>query len=232
MKITDVLGIATLNEYAECVPYFIRQWHAIFPEVRVRVVLVANAIPRFLQAYQEHIHLIPISWLPEGITREDAARQLRFLYPAWFHSVLRQMAYESPVILVSNIDTVPLQRSPFERAGELYDDTMFLQLLDTDNPETQSTFPVRYSVATSSVWRELFNASPDEEWSWDVVASRLKPVSSLSYFRDVILGSSLYPQRIRVVGNGRIGYDPNTSDYVLPLPIMAYQQKIENDLNR
>lgn len=230
MKLTTVVGIATLNEYAECVPYFIRQWSAVFPEIQVRVVLVANAVPRFLQAYLAHIHLIPLSWLPEGISREEAARQLRFLYPAWCHTMLRQMGVENPVILVSNIDTVPRSRMPFDRAAELYGDDQFLQLLDTDNPETLSTFPVRYSMAASSVWRELLNTLPDKEWTWTDIAERLKPVSSLYYFREIILASQLYPNRIRVVGSGRINYDPNVSDYVLPMPTMAFQAEINAEL--
>lgn len=232
MKLTTVIGVATLNEYAECIPYFIRGWRQCFPEIEVRVVLVANTIPRFLYGLKDHLHLIPLSWIPEGISREDTARQLRFLYPAWFHTVLHERGIKDPVILVSNIDAVPLQRTPFDNAGAFYDDMMFLQLLDTDNPETLSGFPVRYSMASSKVWRELFNASPDERWSWGDVAERLKPISSLWYFREVILASALYPDRIRVVGNGRIGYDPNFSDYILPLPIMAYQTDIEAKLNQ
>jgi hypothetical protein len=76
----------------------------------------------------------------------------------------------------------------------------------------------------------LLNTLPDKEWTWTDIAERLKPVSSLYYFREIILASQLYPNRIRVVGSGRINYDPNVSDYVLPMPTMAFQAEINAEL--
>lgn len=218
MHLDTIIGIATLNQYADCVPYFIRAWKAHFPTATVRVVLVANALPRSFEPFRDHIHLIPLSQLPPTISREDAARQLRYLYPPYYHS-----PSAPPTILVSNITMLPRQSAPFHKAASLYDDTMLLQMLDADAPETPNEpFPPRYTIATTATWLRLYGASPETPWTWNDVVQRFQ-----TPFNAVLTQSPLYPDYIRVVGSGRIDYDPGVSDYTIRLPVAAYGVEME-----
>jgi len=226
-----VIGIATLNQYAECVPYFIRAWKAYFPDITVRVVLVANAIPRPFEAYRDCIHLISLSQLPPTISREDAARQLRYLYPPYYHSLSPRVQQGlTDTVLVSNITMIPRQSEPFYKAASLYDESIFLQMLDANAPENpDDPFPPRYTIATTETWLRLYNHT--EPWVWSDVAQRFQ-----TSFNTVLLQSFLYPNEIRVVGSGRIDYDPGVSDYTIRLPVAAYyvemESMIQNQLNR
>lgn len=221
MNIDTILGIATLNQYADCVPYFIRAWKAHFPTATVRVVLLANAIPRSFQPYRDHIHLIPLSQLPPTISREDAARQLRYLYPPYYYS--HSLCKSPATVLVSNITMLPRQAAPFHKAASLYDDTMLLQMLDTDAPETPGeAFPPRYTIATTATWLRLYGSSEETPWTWDDVCRRFQ-----TSFNDVLMQSPLYPHQTRVVGSGRIDYDPGVSDYTIRLPVAAYGVEME-----
>lgn len=231
MLLNTVIGIATLNQYAECVPYFIRTWSAYFPEITVRVVLVANAIPRFLEPYRTHIHLIPLSELPPTINREDAARQLRYLYPPYYHSLSPRVQQGlTDTVVVSNITMIPQRSDPFHKAASLYDESTFLQMLDANSPENpDDPFPPRYTIATTHTWLRLYNTDAEESsgWAWSDVARRFQ-----TPFNTILLQSLLYPNDIRVVGSGRIDYDPGVSDYTIRLPVAAYYVELESILQR
>lgn len=233
MIINTVIGIATLNQYAECVPYFIRTWNAYFPDITVRVVLVANAIPRSFEPYRDCIHLIPLSQLPPTISREDAARQLRYLYPPYYHSLSPRVQQGlTDTVLVSNITMIPRQAEPFIKAASLYDESIFLQMLDANPPENpDEPFPPRYTLATTESWLRMYNTSTSEPWEWPDVKRRFQ-----TSFNSILLQSFMYPNNIRVVGSGRINYDPGVSDYTIRLPVAAYyvemETMIQNQLNK
>lgn len=221
MQINTILATATLNQYAECVPHFMRAWSQAFPEAEVRVVLVANKLPQAFEAFRDRIHLIPLGQLPPTVSREDAARRLRYVFPPLYHALSpRVKAGLTDTILVSNITQLPVNPAPFAAAAALYPDDTFLQMLDAEAPESPEPFPPRYTIATTDTWRRLYGAptapSPGT-WSWDDAA----PYLSVS-FNEVLLASPLYPTQTRVVGSGRVNYDPGVSDFTLQLPIAAY----------
>lgn len=218
MQINTILATATLNQYAECVPHFMHAWSAAFPEATVRVVLVANKIPQAFEAFRDQIHLITLGQLPPTISREDAARQLRYIFPPLYHQLSpRIQAGLTDTILVSNITQLPIDPAPFVQAAGLYPDNLFLQMLDADAPESPEPFPPRYTIATTETWRRLYGIQANVPWSWDAAARWFN-----TSFNQVLLSSPLYPTETRVVGSGRVNYDPGVSDFTLQLPIAAY----------
>lgn len=217
MELHTVIGIATLNQYAECVPYFIRAWTTVFPGIRVCIVLVANRIPQSMEVYRDFIHLVPLGALPPSVSREDAARQLRYLFPAYYHHLSPRVREGlSDTVIVSNITMLPVVPEPFQAAAALYDETYFLQMLDAGAPETGEPFPPRYTIATTETWLKLYG-SAQTTWNWEDVAQRFN-----TPFNEILLNSPLYPNETRVVGSGRINYDPGVSDLTLQLPIASY----------
>jgi hypothetical protein len=218
MQIHTIFGVATLNQYAECVPHFIHAWSSRFPDADVRIILVANRIPRMMEPYRERIHLIPLDQLPPTITREDAARQLRYLFPPYYHAISPRVRQGlTDVVFVSNITMLPIYPEPFERAASLYPDDCFLQMLDATPPESPEPFPPRYTIATTETWLKLYGRSQEAPWSWDDVKANFN-----RSFNQVLLASPLYPEQTWVVGSGRVNYDPGVSDFTLQLPVSAY----------
>lgn len=239
MELHTVIAVSTMDSYCACIPYFIQSWKHLFPEVRVIVLLISSALPSFLKPYASHIELIPRNLFPEYISTADIARQLRFFYPSYYHLLSeRYRTGLSDNILVSNIDTIPCSKTTFMKALELYEDNMFVQMLDTDLPELSTRFPVRYCIGKSELWNKIFKAQ-----CWDDIYKNIQPRDSLEYFRELILHSEIYPSNVRIAGNGNIDYSRlsfqeiettlrenpaniiNYSDYTLPLPMANYVEK-------
>jgi hypothetical protein len=223
MQINTVIGIATLNQYAECVPYFIRAWRRVFPGIHLCIVLVANRIPQSMLPYRDFIHLVPLGSLPPTISREEAARQLRYLFPPYYHGLSPRVKEGlSDTVIVSNITMLPIKAEPYEAAAALYDDATFLQMLDAQAPETDEPFPPRYTIATTETWLKLYGNTKEDRWNWNTVAQRFQVP-----FNQILLESPLYPNQTRVVGTGRVNYDPGVSDLTLQLPIASYYAEWE-----
>ena len=87
-------------------------------------------------------------------------------------------------------------------------------------------FPPRYTIATTQTWLRLYGGD-GTHWTWADVAQRFN-----TPFNTVLLQSPLYPNETRVVGSGRIDYDPEVSDYTIRLPVAAYYVEMESIIQR
>lgn len=233
MEINTVIAVSTMDKYCACIPFFIQSWKHLFPEVKVIVLLISSAIPKSLIPYKDNIVLITRDILPGHIAVEDIARQLRFFYPSYYHTLSeRYKAGKTDTILVSNIDTIPCSKQSFLDALSTYSETTFIQMLDVPDPILDTRFPIKYCIGRSELWNQIFKVD-----TWNDIIVHMKPMDSLEYFRNLIISSSLYPSNVRIAGNGNINYSSLTNvslikenpsdisyftDYVIPMPVTNY----------
>jgi hypothetical protein len=240
MELHTVIAVSTMDKYCACIPYFIQSWKHLFPEITIRVLLITSSLPKFLKPYASFIECIPMHRFPSGISMEDIARQLRFFYPSYYHTISQQYAKENTdSILVSNIDTIPCSRDSILKTLSLYSNDTFVQMLDADIPEVSERFPIKYCIGQSKLWNAIFKAQ-----SWDDIVNHMKPVDSLVYFRELLIASSIYPDNVRIAGSGNINHRSlpleevkevsidssriqKYSDFTLPLPIVNYMESID-----
>lgn len=235
MNLHTVISVSTMDKYCACIPYFIETWKHVFPEINIIVLLISSRLPIFLKPYESYIKLISMNQLPNHIPVEDIARQLRFFYPSYYHTISSR--YHQGLednILVCNIDTIPCSKDSFSKALSLFPVDTFVQMLDTDIPEINERFPVRYCFGNSKLWNDIFKAQ-----SWDDIVVHLRPMDSLVYFRNLLIASPIYPDKVRIAGSGNINHQTfpienanilnenpsilhDYSDCILSLPIVNY----------
>ena len=149
-RLTTVLSACNLNlEYTCFIPYFIRAWKKIFPEIEVVVVLIADTIPSELEEYKEHLRLFPPL---EGISTAFTAQFIRILYPALLKT--------NGSVLISDIDMIPMNTTYYTKNFEKYSSDKFIVYRDVCGP---TQYAICYNLATPKVWGETFNITTEEE---------------------------------------------------------------------
>ena len=145
MKLDCILTSCNLNPlYCDFIPIFVKTWNKLYPDIDVKIVLISDYIPDNLKLYDKNIILFkPII----NISTAFISQYIRLLYPAI-------LDYENG-ILITDIDILPMNRIYYEKNIELYDNDKFIYfrdvLLKTDNQ-----IAMCYNVATSKVWKEIF----------------------------------------------------------------------------
>ena len=101
MKLDTVLTAVNDNPlYIGFVPYFIRMWKLLYPDVNVKIVLVAEYIPENLKEYNDNLILFkPI----EGISTAFTSQYIRLLYP--------NLLGCTNGVLITDMDIVPMNRT-------------------------------------------------------------------------------------------------------------------------
>lgn len=152
MKFKYVLTATDENPlYMGFIPIFIKAWKTLFPEVTIRIILIANSVPQQLLIYREHLILFkPI----EGVHTAYQAQVIRILYPSLFGKT--QLEKEEDGVLITDMDMIPMNRTYY------YDD-----FISNVNPnkfiayrnvlEQYNELAICYNLATPMVWSELFN---------------------------------------------------------------------------
>ena len=144
MKLDCVLRAVNENKlYIDFVPYFIKMWNKLYPNVDVKIVLIAKYIPENLKEYEKNIILFePI----DEISTAFISQYIRLLYPALLTE------YKGG-IMITDIDNVPLSNTYF---------TNNIKYIDTDkwinyrNWKTENQISMAWQITTYKNWSEVF----------------------------------------------------------------------------
>ena len=165
MKIDCVL--TAVNEdpiYIDFIPIFIKSWNKLYPELDVKIVLIANCIPERFELYKDNIILFkPIKDVLTGFT----AQFIRLLYPCILN-------YKNGVI-ITDMDMMPINRRYFTEHIKVYDNDKFIYYRGFE-VDKNSELSMCYNVATPEIWRDIFKIN-----SVDDIVNRIKEVKSTTH---------------------------------------------------
>ncbi len=151
MKLDCVLTAVNENLlYLEFIPLFINTWNKLYPNVDVKIILIANKIPEEYIKYQENIILFePL----EGVSTAFISQYIRLLYP----SILK---YENGV-MITDMDIIPMNRSYYTNNIESFTNDKFIYLRDVLFEHKE--LAMCYNVATPLIWSDIFNIKTLED---------------------------------------------------------------------
>jgi len=161
MKLGTVLSAADANPlYCDFIPYFIKTWLTLFPEINIVIVLVSESIPDNLEQYKKHIRLFsPI----QGLHTAYIAQMIRLLYP-------RELIEERDGILITDIDMIPLNSKYYSSNIANLPNNLFISYRDVLYPEQLA---MCYNIASAETWQKLIGPGSIE--------SLLRKFYNLSY---------------------------------------------------
>jgi hypothetical protein len=152
MKLDCILTAVNENKlYIDLIPYFIKCWSKLYPNVDVKVVLIANTIPKDLLIFKDNI----ILFVPEkNISTCFISQYIRLLYPAILSN------YENG-IMITDIDIVPANRYYFTKNIKKFDNSNFIYMRNVliDRKE----FAMCYNVASYKTWSNIFGINKIED---------------------------------------------------------------------
>jgi hypothetical protein len=196
MKLDCVLTATNLNPlYVEFIPYFIRTWKKAAPSVDIKIVLIADEIPKEYEEYSQYIILFkPI----EGISTAFISQYIRSLYPALLN-------YEGGV-MITDMDIFPMDGDYYIKNIEPFGNEKFIYYRDVLLNEGQ--IAMCYNAATPQVWSEIFNIKTTED-----IIQRLKDVNSKILYDNQHGSKGWYTDQIdlfQAVSN----WNKNTNNFV------------------
>ena len=152
MKLDCILTAVNDNPlYLEFLPLFIETWKKLYPDVDVKVVLIAEAIPDEYLAYKENIILFePLDGVPTAFTSQF----IRLLYPGL-------LDYENGV-MITDMDMLPMNRTYYTEHIKAYGREKFIYLRENVCAD-ENQIAMCYNVAVPEVWREVFGVQSLED---------------------------------------------------------------------
>ena len=145
MKLDCVLTACnTISTYCEFIPFFIKTWNKLYPNVDVKIILINDVIPEAYNDYKNNIILFkPIPNISTAFT----SQYIRLLYPALLN-------YENG-ILITDIDMIPMNSNYYIKNIENIENNKFVYyrtaLLD------KKQIAICYVAANNTIWKEIFN---------------------------------------------------------------------------
>ena len=146
MKLDCVLTAVNENKlYIEFIEFFIKTWNKLYPNVDVKIVLVAKKIPDEFSEYKNNIILFePI----DNISTSSISQIIRLFYPAILN-------YKNGV-LITDIDMIPLNNKMYSENIINYTNDKFIYYLENTIFDMKQ-IAICYNVATPEVWKDIFN---------------------------------------------------------------------------
>jgi hypothetical protein len=145
MKLNCVL--TAVNEdplYLDFVPIFIKTWNKLYPDVDVKVVLIAKSIPDKFLSYKNNIILFePI----KNVLTSFTSQYIRLLYPCILN-------YKNGV-LITDIDILPMNRTYYTENIVAYDDSKFIYYRGNVCFNDRQ-IAMCYNIATPQIWKDIF----------------------------------------------------------------------------
>ena len=146
MKLDCIVTAVNDNElYIGFIPIFVKTWKKLYPDVDVKVILIAEAIPIEYEEYKENIILFkPIEFVLTSFTSQI----IRLYYPCI-------LPYENGV-MITDMDMLPMNRTYYTQHIREYENDKFIYLRDNICFE-YNELAMCYNVATPKVWKDIFN---------------------------------------------------------------------------
>ena len=162
--------VTSVNEnplYLEFIPIFIKTWNKLYPDVDVKIILIANQIPQEYLQYKENIILFePIDTVLTSFTSQF----IRLLYPCI-------MNYTNG-IMITDMDILPMNRTYYTDHIKPFDTSKFIYLRENVCFDTDE-IAMCYNVATPTVWKEIFGIQSLED-----IRRQLLSISQLNVIKE------------------------------------------------
>jgi hypothetical protein len=152
MKLDCVLTAVNENDlYLDFVPIFVKSWNKLYPDVDVKIILIAENIPDTLLSYKNNIILFePI----ENIDTSFTSQIIRLFYPCILN-------YENG-IMITDIDMMPMNRNYYTENIQSYSNDKFIYYRENACFNTKE-IAMCYNIATPKIWKEIFNVNSLED---------------------------------------------------------------------
>ena len=168
MKLDCVL--TAVNEkklYLDFIPIFIKFWNKLYPEVDIKIILIANNIPKEFISYKDNIILFkPI----KDVLTSFTSQIIRTLYPCILN-------YKNGV-MITDMDILPMNKNYYTKNIIDYDNNKFIYYRDRVC-FNQKEIAICYNIATPDVWKDIFKINSLE----DIVAY-IKNISSKNIIKE------------------------------------------------
>lgn len=166
MKLDCVLTAVNENPlYLDFIPLFVNTWKKLYPQVDIKIILIANDIPEQYREYGDYIILFNTI---EHISTNFISQYIRILYPCI-------LDYKNGV-LITDIDMIPMNKTYYTKNIDQYDDSKFIYYRE-NICFNYKELAICYNVATPYIWNEIFNIN-----SINCIIRRLKGVyESIEY---------------------------------------------------
>ena len=152
MKIDCVLTAVNENElYIDFIPIFVETWNKLYPDIDVKIILIATNIPNKFNKYAKNIILFkPI----KNILTSFISQVIRILYPCILN-------YENG-IMITDIDILPMNRTYYTDNIKSYDNTKFIYFRENVCFEHQQ-IAMCYNVACPNIWKDIFKINTEDD---------------------------------------------------------------------
>ena len=158
MKLDCVFTAVNENKlYLDFIPIFIKTWNKLYPNVDVKIVLIAKEIPEDLIFYKNNIIIFkPI----EDVLTSFTSQFIRLLYPCI-------LDYKNGV-LITDMDMLPMNSTYYTKNIVEFDNNKFIYYRDNVCFEFKE-IAMCYNVATPIIWKDIFKV-----FSIDDIANVIK----------------------------------------------------------
>ena len=152
MKLDCIITAVNENPlYIEFIPIFVKTWKKLYPDVDVKIILIAHTIPAEYEEYKDHIILFaPIEFVLTSYT----AQIIRLFYPCL-------LPYENGV-MITDMDMLPMNRTYYTENIRPFDNDKFIYLRENVCFD-YNEIAMCYNVATPAVWRDIFKINSIEQ---------------------------------------------------------------------
>ncbi len=159
--------LTAVNEkplYLDFVPIFIKTWNKLYPDVDVKIILIAKSIPTDLLLYKDNIILFePIQNVPTCFTSQF----IRNLYPCILN-------YKNGV-MITDIDDLPMNTTFFTKNIEDIQNDKWVNLRDWKAPNPTPQIAMCWQVATPNTWKDVFHIENLQDIKRNITS--YKPIS-------------------------------------------------------
>ena len=148
MKLDCVLTAVNENRlYLDFVPIFIKTWNKLYPNVDVKIILIAKNIPESLLLYKNNIIIFePI----ENVLTSFTSQFIRLLYPCILN-------YKNGV-LITDMDMLPMNSTYYTKNIIEVANNKFIYYRGNVCSDYKQ-IAMCYNVATPQIWKDIFKVN-------------------------------------------------------------------------
>lgn len=181
MKLECVLTACNDNElYLEFIPVFIKAWKKLIPTINIKIILIANEIPKKYLKYEKYIILFsPILNVSTAFT----SQYIRMLYPCILDDI-------KGGILMTDMDIIPMSRRYYYDLIKNIPNDHFIYYRD-DMVETHNQIAMCYNVALKETWEDIFDIHNIED-----IKKRLTNVSNKINYQNTHGGNGWFTDQL------------------------------------
>lgn len=197
MKLDCVLTSVNENKlYLDFVPIFIKTWNKLYPDIDVKIILIAKSIPDDLSLYKNNIIIFePI----ENVLTSFTSQFIRLLYPCILN-------YKNG-ILITDMDMLPMNKSYYTKNIIDYDNNKFIYYRDKICFNYKQ-IAMCYNVATPEIWKDIFKIN-----SLDDIVNSIKNVSDKNIIKEG-RGNTAWTLDQKTLYNSIIEWNNKTNNFV------------------